>query len=113
MGVDLFVKDPEEITKVAEVNDIIYNIAKYRKLKRCEEAGVLLIQRRSFSALYIITSKEEAEEYLARPILDEPGGRRTCEWGLEFYSLRYFEALRRRLDGEKNVRLPRPSHRRY
>ena len=91
MSVDTLTRNPENIRTTGELQDIIDRIDSFERMRNCK-AGVLLIQRRLFSATYRIVSDEEAHQWMTRPIIAEP---RTVEWGLEFYPKSYFEELGR------------------
>ena len=90
MSVNIIVKAPEYLKTIAELEDVISRLNTYEKLTQ-QKAGVLLIQRRSFGGLYEIMTEIEANEWLTKPVLNNP---RTCERGLKFYPHEYFEALR-------------------
>ena len=102
MAVDTIVEDPESIDTLEAAEDVLYRIKTYEREMICS-AGVLLIQRRQFCGLYEIMSKEDAEKWLRKPVL-----KNTCEWGLEFYPRSYFEDLKEKLRGNKDIRLPQP-----
>ena len=113
MPVDTFVMDPGDIIDVAQADDVIRRIRQYKKEMGCKKAGVLLIQTRLFGCVYGIVSREEARELMSRYVYDDPDGCGAGEWGLEFYRLSYFKALRERLRGNEEVELPEPKRRKY
>lgn len=85
--------DPEEITSLSEVDEVLAQISDYEQQKDCK-AGVILIQRRQFGGLYRIVSEEEAQKYLTKPVLSKP---RTPEWGVQFWPRAYFEKRKEEL----------------
>ncbi len=95
MGLDVFVNSPKNIRSLAEVDKVLEKIDAYEKQMACR-AGVLLIQRRQFGALYMISSEEEALKDLAIPILGN-----IPEFAIQFYTKIYFEALRDKLQGRE------------
>jgi len=96
MPVDTIVSDPEMIKNLAEVEETLSRIIAYEKERNCN-AGVLSIQKRSLAGSYRIMSVEKAEQWMAKPVLNEPP---TCEWGIEFYPRSYFEKLRQELSND-------------
>lgn len=104
-SIDIFVDvHPKRIRMLEDVEDILTRIRMYESVFNCK-AGVLYTQNRSLGAVLTITSAEEAKKELTKPISSEP---RTPEWGLEFYTRAYFEALSERLKGKHNYPLPQP-----
>ena len=104
-GIDIFIGiHPKRIKTLQDAEDILRRIKAYESAFKCK-AGVLYTQNRSLGGILAITSNEEAREELTKPIRSEP---RTHEWGLEFYTRTYFEALREQLRGNNAYPLPEP-----
>jgi hypothetical protein len=82
--------DPEEISSLAEVDEVLANIRAYEAQCGCR-GGVVLKQNRQLGGSYRIVSEGEARQGIEHP--------RTCEWFVEFYPRQFFEELRARLAG--------------
>jgi len=84
---------PKRIKTLPEVDDILSKVKAYEQQLACN-AGVLLIQNRSLGSSYRVMSVTEAEEALKK--------QRSCEWGIRFYPLSFFEEVRRKLSEKEN-----------
>lgn len=103
MPVDMLVdKNPTKIKTPEDVDEILKRIRLFEREKECN-AGVIVIQRRQFTALYEIVSQEEGGEWLRKSV-----SQTTPEFGIKYFSRQYFEALRERLKGNKAYPLPEP-----
>ncbi len=102
MTLNTIVLDPKEIQSLDEVKKYLRDLTAYEREKKCK-AGVLLIQRRQFDALYYILPVERAVAELNKPITQS-----TPEFGIKFYPTSYFLALHERLSGHDNYPLPEP-----
>lgn len=102
MVIGRIVWDPEEIRDTRTADRYLAKITDYEQ-KTGKGGGVLMIQRNHSDGLYLIVSVEEAEKELKTPV-----SRDRPEFGIKFYAREYFEALRKRLDGDLEVDLPEP-----
>ena len=100
MGVDIFVGNPEKISKINELERVIQRLKQYKKefLKDNESAGVLLLQNRQIGGIYYITSDKEARELMSVPVI----GRKPVEIPIKFWPYSYFEDLRKKLKQPTN-----------
>ena len=88
MAVQTIVNDPEMISDVGELDDILKRINDYEKERGCN-GGVLLIQNMQIGGIHMIESEEEASEYMNKP--------KRYEFGIKFYSREDLEKLREKL----------------
>ena len=101
------VSDPRGIRTLKEVGIYLDGITEY-ETETGSEGGVLVTQRTHSTPFYEITSSQIAVEELNKPVSQD-----TPEFGIKFYSRRYFLALRERLSGNEEVELPEPERRKY
>ena len=103
MPINIFLdRDPKKIKNMGDVESILARIIAFEHQYNCD-AGVVVIQRRQFPALYEIVSKEKGESLLKKPVLSD-----TPEFGILYYPHTYFKALRDKLEGNINIKLPEP-----
>jgi hypothetical protein len=89
MGINTIVStDPERISSLAEVDEVLAKITEYERRHGCR-GGVVLKQNRQLGGSYRVVSEEEAHQGIKHP--------RTCEWYVEFYPRTFFEYQRARL----------------
>lgn len=98
--------NPREIRTPQEAEFYLDGIKKY-ELDNGLVGGILMTQRTYAPPLYEITSAEQATRELESPVLNN-----TPEFGIKFYTKKYFEALIERLRGNEEVELPEPKRRR-
>ena len=102
MPINPITKNPERIRSLDEVDSILTNLRIHQRENRMP-AGVLLLQNRQLGGVYVIETQDKAEVALSTPILAD-----TPEFGITFYTVAYFEAMRDRLAGKDKVRYYMP-----